>query len=48
MSGTKTYKPSAETYFANLPSGDILSELDRKVLDYGDYCLRMQIAKFYL
>ena len=36
----KSYTPSAETYFATLPIEELLPECDRRVQDYGDYCLR--------
>src|SRR5258708_1900554 len=37
---SKEYRPMSDVYFATLPPGDILPELQRKVDDYGDYVLR--------
>lgn len=36
----KQYTPQADQYFATLPIDQLLPELERKVLDYGDYILR--------
>lgn len=36
----KTYKAPAEGNFASLPIEELLPECDRRVNDYGDYCLR--------
>ena len=40
MSSDKYYTNAQDTYFASLPPVDILPELQRKIDDYGDYCLR--------
>jgi hypothetical protein len=36
----KQYTPMTDQYFATLPVEQLLPELERKVLDYGDYVLR--------
>lgn len=36
----KSYSDSPDSYFATLPTEQILSELDRRVNDYSDYILR--------
>lgn len=36
----KQYTPQSDDYFAILPTDQLLPELERRVLDYGDYALR--------
>lgn len=36
----KQYTPQSDQYFATLPIDQLLPELERKVMDYGDYILR--------